>query len=500
MPNKKIYTNTLAQIAGKITTAIIAIFLIKILSVYLGLDGRGIYDKIYNYLSFFAVIADLGLYTITVRELSKNLDNPEEMEKISGNVLSLRTVSGIAIIVLSLAVWFFLPGYNDHTAIIGILIVSFFTLFGLIDSSIRSYLQAILKTEFSFFSQVTGKLITFSLILYSVQFALPASTTSLETRLIAVFLSGLAGNIVMTAMIFFYAKKFQKIRWYWDPLYLEKILVQSIPYWIALFLGAIFLKIDIFLLSVMENPEISNKITALYSLPMKIVEVGMMYGTIFLNSLLPVLTSAIEQKRTEDAKNLSTKWFELLMGFGAGISVFLAFFSSQIIAFIGSEEFLTKIHGHNSADVLGIVAWIFLTYFIASLANYILIAAGFQKKIIYTNLIVAIINLIWNLIVIPHFSFMGSAIVTIFSQLILVAMSFYFSRAYLDFKNIFIKFVFFIATSAFSGFMAKILGNAILNIVHTDSLFVSLTIFGVIFSIFYLGFWFLFRKLSKKFL
>jgi O-antigen/teichoic acid export membrane protein len=35
---------------------------------------------------------------------------------------------------------------------------------------------------------------------------------------------------------------------------------------------------------------LSDKIVAVYSLPMKIVEVGMLFGTVFLNSLLPVLT------------------------------------------------------------------------------------------------------------------------------------------------------------------------------------------------------------------
>jgi len=60
-----------------------------------------VYSKIYNYLSIFSVIADLGLYTITVRELSKHKDDREMIEKISGNVLTLRTLSGIGICFLS---------------------------------------------------------------------------------------------------------------------------------------------------------------------------------------------------------------------------------------------------------------------------------------------------------------------------------------------------------------------------------------------------------------
>ena len=137
-----------------------------------------------------------------------------------------------------------------------------------------------------------------------------------------------------------------------------------------------------------------DKVAGLYSTPMKFVEVGMMYGTIFLNSLLPVLTLAIEEKRIQDVRKLSSKGFELLMGFGAGISVFLAFFSDKIILFVTSEQFLQPIHGFHSGHALQIVAWVFLFYFISSLANYILIAQNNQKKIIYINLANAIINLI----------------------------------------------------------------------------------------------------------
>jgi len=55
--------------------------------------------------------------------------------------------------------------------------------------------------------------------------------------------------------------------------------------------------VDVILLSLLEESTIADTSIALYALPMKIVEVGMMYGTIFLNSLLPVLTTAIEKKR-----------------------------------------------------------------------------------------------------------------------------------------------------------------------------------------------------------
>ena len=161
MPTKKIYTNTLAQIGSKVITALISIFMIKVITGYLDVAGYGLYSKIYNDLSIFAVIADLGLYTITVRELTKYEDDPKMVEKISGNVLSLRTLSGLLIIGLSLSIAPFLSGYDTPTAYIGIAIASLFTLAGLVNSSIMSYLQATLRTEFSLVANISGKLLTF---------------------------------------------------------------------------------------------------------------------------------------------------------------------------------------------------------------------------------------------------------------------------------------------------------------------------------------------------
>jgi O-antigen/teichoic acid export membrane protein len=69
----------------------------------------------------------------------------------------------------------------------------------------------------------------------------------------------------------------------------------------------IFFKVDVILLSLLEDSSIADTSIALYALPMKIVEVGMMYGTIFLNSLLPVLTTAIEKKDKQKIESLTGK-------------------------------------------------------------------------------------------------------------------------------------------------------------------------------------------------
>jgi O-antigen/teichoic acid export membrane protein len=227
MPTRKIYTNTLAQIGAKILTAIISIVMIKVLTNYLDIAGYGLYSKIYNYLSIFAVIADLGLYTITVRELSAHADDKAMIRKISGNILSLRTISGVIIIFSSLFIATFLGGYDSPEALIGIGIAGLFTLAGLINSSLMSYLQATLQTEFSLIANTAGKLLTFGMIVMFVTFFAGLAHTD---KLTLVMLAGLAGNIFMTVLTWWYMSRYIPVRFAWDTAYIRHIIRISLPY------------------------------------------------------------------------------------------------------------------------------------------------------------------------------------------------------------------------------------------------------------------------------
>jgi len=66
----RVFTNSAAQIVAKILTIIIGIATVKLITTGFGADGYGLYAKVHNYAAIFAAIADLGLFTITVRQIS----------------------------------------------------------------------------------------------------------------------------------------------------------------------------------------------------------------------------------------------------------------------------------------------------------------------------------------------------------------------------------------------------------------------------------------------
>jgi O-antigen/teichoic acid export membrane protein len=295
-----------------------------------------------------------------------------------------------------------------------------------------SYLQATLHTEFSLVANTAGKLLTLGLIMMCAYIWFPIAPGSPLSywrggggEIILVMLAGLAGNILMTGLTWWYANRWQKVVFAWDTEYIKHILRISLPYWLALFLGVIFFKVDIILLSLLEPTDIADTSIALYALPMKIVEVGMMYGTVFLNSLLPVLTTAIEKKDTEKVAKLTRHAFRLLFAWGVFASGVLVLWAPWIIELISTPEFAREtVMGYGAVDAMRIVGWIFLVYFVSSLYTYILIARGEQKVMMYINAGIAVLNIIGNIIFIPIYSFVGSAWVTLATQVLLLILTY----------------------------------------------------------------------------
>jgi len=420
--NKKIATNTLAQVGAKFLTALISIFLIKILTNYLDLAWYGLYSKIYNYLGIFAFLADLWLYAISIREISKNKENAE---KVVWNVLTLRTILWGFIIAIALLVALFLPWYNSQVALIAIFIVWIFTLFGLINSSIMSLMQANLKAEFSLISTVTGKIFNISAIIFVVYFLFPKdSVTNFDDPFMAIMLAWLLGNIVMTGLNYFYARRICLIKYRFDADYIKHIFKISLPYGLALFLSMVYFKVDVILLSILEPTSQADISVALYSVPMKIIEVLMILWWFFLNSMLPLFTQNFKEKNFEKLGKLIQNAFYILFTLWYWILFSWILFRDKIIAFVSRGEYLDRIlYQYTSSDAFLIALFAFLFYFISNLFIYILISTDNQKKLLKINSIVTIFNIIWNILVIPKFSFVWAACVTVLSQILLLVLA-----------------------------------------------------------------------------
>lgn len=430
---KKILSNTLYQILWKVFTAIISIVLLNLLTNYLPIGLFWEYGKVYNYLLIFAFLADLWLYTISIREINKY---PEKASKIIGNIMTLRVILWISIIFLSLAIAYFLPWYNSTLTLISIAIVWVFTIFSLINSSILALMQAFLQMRFSLFSAVFWKLVNIGCIAAIIFLIFPnPNPENFFMPFVSIMLAGLIWNIITTFLNYMYARNIVEIHFLFDYEYIKKIFITSIPYWIAIFLWVIYMKIDIIILSLMESPETANISIALYSVPMKIMEVFMVTGTFFLNSMLPWLSNAFKNKdQVLLQKNIKTSYIFLLLGSVLMLAFGLAFKDIMVKTIANADYLDRSLYTYTSSDAFIIVLFMIIFYFMFLIFQYIFIASENQWKLLKINIYITAFNIIGNIIMIPKYSFVWAGIVTVISQFLLMWLWYYYSRDIIRFK------------------------------------------------------------------
>lgn len=346
-------------------------------------------------------------------------------EKIVWNVLTLRTGLWIAIIFLAFIIALFTPWLQDPWILIAIVIVGCFTLISLINSALLALMQSQMKMEFSLFSVVFGKIINISLVALFLIFLFQWEGREF-TAFISVFIAWLIGIIVNTILNYLYARKIAKIRYLFDREYIREIFLKALPYGVALFLSVVYFKIDIFLIPFFESTSQADVSIALYALPMKIVEVLMVLGGFYLNSLLPTLTDNFEKNNLPQLQYLLGVSLKFLLSFWVMIFALGNIFALETISIISTPEYITPTwHIFNSVQALSLVLGVLIFHFIALAFMYMLIASGRQSILLWINLFVVIVNIVGNIILIPLYSFMWAAIITLISQALLMGISAY---------------------------------------------------------------------------
>ena len=469
---KKIASNTISQIFSKVWTAIIAIFLISMLTNYLSVEMYWLYSKIYNYIWIFVFLADLWLYAITIREITNDKDNSE---KIVWNVMTLRLI--LWIIILFLATWiaYFIPWYNSELALVSIFIASIFTILQLINSSILALMQANMKIEFSAISLILAKLVNLWIVWLVSYIFYPKElieASNYFTPFIYIMIAWVIGVFFNTLLNYFYARRLAKISFKFDFNYIKHLFKISLPYGLALFLSVVYFKLDVIVLSILEWPVKGDLSIALYSLPMKIIEVLMVIGWFYMTSLLPSLTKWFKEKDEKILSKLIWISFKVLFSFASLIFVLWVLFRDYLILIIANNDYIDTSHLYNSSDAFLVVFWVILFYFLSLVFIYSLVASENQNKLLKINIIVTVFNVIGNIILIPKYSFIWAWITTILSQILLFILWYFYTKKLINFH---LPFLFLIRNILF-WLLIYFLGDYLLNN-HNISLYIDFLLY-----------------------
>lgn len=424
---QRVFYNTVVQVVGKILTTLILFAALYLLTRYLGVSGYGDYTVITTYLGFFGIILDMGLYLIIMREVSQGMD----AGKLVGNLIVLKLILATFILPLAFLISFLLP--YSMLLRFGILIGSLFILFVTLNQIVVAIFGANLRMDLATLSDIFGRLIFLGGIYFCIY---------LKLGLLAIIWTTVISHLVILSISFLFSRKFTKIKLGFDWNLLKRIIKETLPLSFAVVFGLIYWRIDTIFLSIFKT----SKEVGIYGAPYKLIDILSSFPMFFAASIFPIISKLVG-KDLERIKSILSRSIEFLLIFALPMTVGILFLAVPIMEFIVGPDyasaytisFLKK--PVTPAFVLQILIFATALFFIEELLRYSIVAFGKQNKIAIITLGAVLFNVVANLIVIPKYSYLGAALVTVFTSLLTFSMAFYFLNQYAKISFSLIKFL-----------------------------------------------------------
>lgn len=405
---RKIAYNVLVSSVSKFFSTALALVSIGFITRYLGREGFGNYATVLAFLSFFASLADLGLYHISTREISR----PGANEKmIMGNIFSLRIISALGILIVAPIIVIFF----DYPLAVkqGIVIAAASFLFSSGYQVLNGVFQKNLAMDRVAVGELAGKIIQVATVILAVKLQLGFNwiIASLLFNMIASF-----------TIVFLWSRKYLRFGLRFDFKYWKKFLKESLPIGVGSIIVFAYFKMDTILLSILKTSED----VGIYNAAYKVLENISFFPAMIIGLVLPILSNTIFTDKAK-FKDISNKTFKVFIILVVPLIVGTLFLSEGIIQLIGGGQF------GQSAAVLQILVFALAAIFFGNFFNNILIAGNLQKKLMGIWLCAAIGNIGLNLIFIPKFSYTGAALISTGTEIFVALLAGYYAWKKLGF-------------------------------------------------------------------
>jgi O-antigen/teichoic acid export membrane protein len=207
----------------------------------------------------------------------------------------------------------------------------------------------------------------------------------------------------------------------WDAQTGRWMLNTSFPLMINLLLATVFFRIDVLLLKPMKG----DTVVGYYGAAYKYIDGLNIIPAYFTQAIFPLMSRYADSAR-DSLLRAYVLSLRLLLIVALPIAAGTPFIARGLILILGGGDYLP-----DSMIALQLLIGFLPLSFVNSVTQYVLIAIDQQRFLTKAFLIGVTFNVVANLLVIPAFSYKGSAVVTIFSELALLIPFYYSVRKHL---------------------------------------------------------------------
>lgn len=394
---------TISEFFLKILGFFWVIYLARALSVEL--FGR--YNFVNSFISLFSFLPDLGVGLIVIREIARNRKKTPEY---LGNSFILNGFFALITFVLILV---FAKLLNFENKIIWLILIASLTLFF---STLRSvgifYFDGTEKMSFSAFLNFLNSflLILFGLVAFVLGYGLSG-----------IFWGMFLGTLLSLLITWFTVGRFVAPKFSINLKIIKNLFFQGLPLGLAGLAAMIYMKIDSVLLAFF----LSERSVGIYSAAIPFVfSLIQLLNVPFVVAVYPALSRLFSTDKTRFAKALKKSLF--VVAFWSFPAAFLlSLLSGVLIPLFFGDRYALAI------PVLRILIFFVPFASLSALLYKALIILNKQAVYLYISLLGALVNIIFNFLLIPILFEKGAAFSSVFTQFIIFVLYGFFVSKYI---------------------------------------------------------------------
>lgn len=405
---------TLAFIGQKIISLAYFIYIAR----NFGAGNTGDYVSALSFTTLFAVLVDLGLSQVLIRETARTT---ERAKTFLHNVLTVKFLSGLVtygliFLVINLVdrLGYLHPDMRLVYVAGAIMLLDSFTL------SFYAIFRGFQTLKYEAIGTVIQKLVVVSIGVISVKLGLPVIFALLA------ILAGSIFNFLFSSILLFIKKRIA-LGFAWDKALVRALIKIAIPFAIAGLFTGIYGNIDNVLLVSLAGKKYVGWYTTAYKLTFAL----QFFPAAVAASIFPAMSAYFVSSKELLKKTFEKAMFYLII-ISLPISAGIFFLADRVILKLYGQVFEASILPLQI--LISALVVIFLNYPV----GYLLNACNRQTTNTINIAITMVVNIILNIILIPRYTFVGASISALISSYLLFFLGLFWAGRIIPYDKIYL--------------------------------------------------------------
>ncbi len=397
--NKEFFKNIVFLIAINLLIKPLYIFGIdRTVQNRVGEQVYGIYAALFSFTFLLQIVNDFGIQNFNSREIAQNR---HQLTRYLSGILSLKIILGtVYLIVLMIAAFIFRYDAHYYPMIISL---GFYNILLSLNIYLRSNIASLGLYKLNSFFSVFDRLLL--LFICPVLLFVEPFRTSFQ---IEWFVHAQNFTLIINILGAFVVC-YRRVEWFrigFNRPFLVSILRGAMPYALAIFLMTIYTRTDMVMLERILTD--GARQAGIYASAYRLLDAVNVLGLLFAGLLMPMFSRQI--KIGESVTALLRFSFQIIMVAALTCAGTVWFFRAEIMQMLYHEA------TPYSGDVLGVLMFSFVAVSGTLIYSTLIGAAGAVQRMNWTFIVAFVLNIVLNIIFIPHFKALGSAFSTFFTQ------------------------------------------------------------------------------------